>query len=272
MLPEQKNEMFFKMKYKLDSILFKRKYNKIGFYINQYDLQKLSTMAIWDALEYYNIDLNTFWEYVNIWPKYEQDLWNKSGSPDEFYNKWNNYTAVINSCANIANQSLYNDLYQIVAFFFSKKGIYIDYGCGTGTLSLGLKINKRINGNLILLDVSNDVQNFIKFRIKKHELNNEVEFIDVATFEKFFFADGLLCIDVLEHIENSSKVFIDKISPLIRKGGLLIMRAPWRGQLTHLNSAADNFYYGGGRKYLSQHYKEIMRFSTNDIACVYRKL
>ncbi|MGV8130110.1 MAG: hypothetical protein ACP5NN_09495 [Methanolinea sp.] len=272
MLPERKKEVFLKLKHKLDSILFKRKMKSAGFFLHPNEYQKFITIAIWDALEYYGLELDTFWKNVENWMDYEKELWVKSVTPLEFYTNWSGDFSVYNTCANIANQVLYTELYQIAAYFFSKPGTYIDFGCGTATLSLGLKINKWINGELFLLDVPNDVQNFVKYRINKHNLNKNVKYFDVLNYKEDIPVEGLLCIDVLEHIENSSEIFIEKIAPMIKKEGYLIMRAPWRGQITHIDSAADNFYYGGGRKYLSKHFKEVLRFGTNDIACVYKKV
>jgi len=272
MLPEKKYEMASHIKYILDKFLFDRRYNIYNYRLNIFDYQKIISLTIFDALEFYNINLEEFWINVNKWQNEEKKLWNISKSPIHFYQKWNNNYAIMNSCANIANQLLYIDLYRIVNYYFSKKGIYVDYGCGTATLSLGLTINQKINGNLKLLDVPNDIKKFIEYRINKYYLNTKVDFEDVFSFNEKHFCDGLLCIDVLEHIENSSEVFIEKISPIIKIGGLLIFRAPWRGQLTHLDNAADDFYINGGRKYLSKKYKEIMRFGNIDIACVYKKI
>jgi len=270
MHPEKKYEFFNFLKFKLDYILFNYYYNTGNFFSNPDDYQKIATSAICDVLEYYKIDLETFRKCSDIWPKYESELWNCSNDPVEFYKKWNNKYSLSNTCANITNQ-LSIDHQRIVSYYFSKKGVYVDFGCGTATLSIGLKVNNRINGELILLDIPNDIQNFVKYRINKHNLNNMVKWEDILNFKEKNITDGLICIDVLEHIENSTEVFIDTIAPMIKKGGLLIMRAPWRGQLTHIDSAADNFYDCGGRQFLSHHFKTVMRFGSNDITCVYKK-
>jgi len=179
---------------------------------------------------------------------------------------------MLNVCANTINQLAWTKYQTIVPYYFSNNGIYADFGCGTATLSLGLKINDRIKGDLILLDIPNDVQDYVKYRINKYNLNGHVKYQDAINFKENFSFDGILCIDVLEHIENSSEVFIEKIVPMIKKGGFLILRAPWRGQLTHPDSAADNFYGCGGRQFLSKHFKEVFRFGTTDIDCVYKKV
>ena len=65
---------------------------------------------------------------------------------------------------------------------------------------------------------------------------------------------------------------VEKISPMLKIGGLLLLRAPWRGQLTHLDTAPDDLYQNGGRKYLDENYKEVYRFGVNDISAVYKKI
>ena len=90
------------------------------------------------------------------------------------------------------------------------------------------------------------------------------------------FADGsvdvVIALDVLEHLENSSEIFCSGIYPMLKKGGLIILNAPWRGQLTHIDKAADDFYHNGGRKFLSKHFHEIYRLGSNDVSCVYEKI
>ena len=68
------------------------------------------------------------------------------------------------------------------------------------------------------------------------------------------------------------EIFINKIHPLLKIGGLIYLRAPWRGQLTHIDEAADNFYLSGGRRFLYEKYREVYRTSSIDISCVYKKV
>ncbi|MDR2001929.1 MAG: hypothetical protein LBQ74_02765 [Prevotella sp.] len=128
-----------------------------------------------------------------------------------------------------------------------------------------------IKGRLILLDVRNDTNDFIHWRIKKYGLEDAVEFHDADAFNAMGICDGLFCIDVLEHLSNSSEIFIKRIDPLIKCGGFAILRAPWGGQLTHIDAARDNFYTAGGKEFLMRNYKEYYRFDANDIGAVYRK-
>ena len=129
-------------------------------------------------------------------------MWEKSKNPDDFYQIWDEYYAILNTCANVSSQLTY---------------------------------------------FPTNLQKFVKYRIDKYHYNGLVKCNDAFNFNEKNFCDGLLRIDVLEHIENSSEVFIERISPMLKKGGLLIMKAPWRGQLTHIDEAADDFYNNGGK-------------------------
>ena len=56
--------------------------------------------------------------------------------------------------------------------------------------------------------------------------------------------------------------------PEIRNSGIAILRTPWRGKLTHIYEADANFYYNGGRSFLSRNYNEFYRLASNDIGAV----
>lgn len=269
--PENKYRHLNRLFYYIDSLRIRQFQNVDEGYPDIISYQKMLSLAIMDAIEYYGINLAVFWKNVEKWPDEEAELWNNSKNVFDFYSNWNGPISEMNACANIVNQMRPIELQKIVSHFFSKKGEYVDYGSGTATLSLGLKMNGLIEGNLTLIEVPNDIQDFVRYRTNKHKLQDSIYIKDITTFEKVDFADGLMCIDVLEHIENSSEVFITKISPIIKKGGILILRAPWRGHLTHLDCAADNFYYNGGKKHLTEYYTKIFRFGREDISCVYRK-
>lgn len=232
---------------------------------------KSYSYALRDAKEYMDINIKQFYEYAAEWPTIEKKLFQKNNLSN-FYQSWNNKASYCNICCNIINQHIEIMNFQIIASYFTKEGKYVDYGCGTGSLSIGIFLENRLRGKLILLDVPNGVNKFVKYRIKKNQLQKYVQFQNVLNFFKPDSADGIICIDVLEHLENSSEIFINKIHPLLKVGGLIYLRAPWRGQLTHIDKAADNFYLKGGRSLLSKKYVEVYRTSSMDLSCVYRKI
>ena len=266
------------------------KYNKSGFLklilqkikiklglIKKYpeDLRKMViksySLALRDVREYMNINLEHFYEYSNQWLKLEEKLFLKNDSAG-FYRSWNNKAAYYNICYNVINQHIEIMNFQVIASYFKKGGLFLDYGCGTASLSIGLFLENKLKGKLILLDVPNDVNEFVKYRIKKNHLEKWINFLSVLDYFEPDKADGIICIDVLEHLENSSEIFINKIHPLLKVGGLIYLRAPWRGQLTHIDKAADNFYLKGGRSFLSEKYIEIYRSASMDISCLYKKV
>ena len=232
---------------------------------------KSCSYALRDAIEYMNININQFYEYINQWKIYEEKLFLQNDLSG-FYQSWNDEAAYYNICCNIINQHIEISSFEVIASYFTKEGKYIDYGCGTGSLSLGLLLQNKLKGTLLLLDMPNDINKFIEYRIKKNNLRKFARFSNVLNYFEPDSADGIICVDVLEHLENSSEIFINKIHPLLKIGGLIYLRAPWRGQLTHIDQAADDFYFNGGRKFLYRKYREIYRTSSMDISCVYKKV
>jgi 2-polyprenyl-3-methyl-5-hydroxy-6-metoxy-1,4-benzoquinol methylase len=233
-------------------------------------------LSIEDAKEYLDINTDQFFQYANMWADVESKLFEEKDSIAAFYENWKDDVSKFNICANILNQHLdvtsFKALYTYFAAEKIGKGTLIDYGCGTGTLSFAFAIENATASYFLLIDVDNDIKNFIQFRIKKHKLCDNVFFENANSFNKFNYASGLYCIDVLEHLENASNVLINKIHPCLKLGGLLYLKAPWGGHLTHLEEASNNFYCEGGRKLLRQKYKLVRRLKPLDIAGVYRKI
>lgn len=248
---------------------FKREHKLPDYRVENFEVLLKATI---DVFEYQNITHDEFWIRYLKWPQVEKELFEKSKNLNGFYQSWNEKAADMNLCANTINQMIYPENYNVIAYFFNRKGYYIDYGCGSATLSLGIYLKNRLKGKLKLLDVPNDIQKYIDYRIEKYYLSNDVSFDSVFSFHQKNMADGIMCIDVLEHLNDPSEILIEKISPMLKIGGLLLLRAPWRGQLTHLDTAPDDFYQNGGRKYLDENYKEVYRFGVNDISAVYKKI
>ena len=232
--------------------------------------------AVEDAKEYLCITTDEFMDFAMAWTEKEKILFMNRNSLNTFYENWKDDFARYNICANILNQHMDSVSFQLFYNYFSKyhfaKNTLIDYGCGTASLSLAFAIEKLVSTNIILLDVKNDINDFIKFRVAKHKLSDTVSLHDVLLFDEKGCCDGLYCIDVLEHLENSSEVFINRVHPMLRVGGIMYLKAPWRGQLTHIDEAADNFYLKGGRKLLGKKYDLVYRAGAMDIMGIYRKI
>ena len=273
MFQEYKYNQLARLKYLVNKVLKKLniKKAKIDLLGNRISIIIQLITAIEDVKDFYNISNNEIFDNINNWDEIEKDLFEKANSLNEFYESWNSDAALKNVCANIFNQLIWFDIYNVCAEYTTKADYIIDYGCGTGALSIGLALDNKIKNHLVLLDVPNDVSRFREFRINKHSLIN-IKQENVFTFKAESKANLIICIDVLEHLENSSSVFINQMCPMLKIGGHMILRAPWRGQMTHIDSAADDFYLNGGRKYLSHHFEEVDRFSSLDIYCVYKKI
>ncbi len=232
--------------------------------------------AIEDAKDYLNISTDMFFEYASRWNNREEQLYyaaeNGIGS---FYESWRGESAHYNICANILNQHVDYINFKVIYNFMANadgRRTTVDYGCGTASLTIAFALEGVIRGNIILLDVENDIKDFIRFRLKKHNLESSISWHDAISYSNKQLGDLLYCIDVLEHLENSSAIFMNRIHPLLKLDGLLYLKAPWRGQLTHIDAAADDFYFHGGRKFLTSHYKLINRLQAIDIAGIYKKI
>jgi len=136
---------------------------------------KSYSYALKDAKEYMDINIKQFYEYAAEWPTIEKKLFQKNNLSN-FYQSWNNKASYCNICCNIINQHIEIMNFQVIASYFIKEGLYIDYGCGTGSLSMGLFLENKLKGKLILLDIPNDVSKFVKYRIKKINYKNMCNF------------------------------------------------------------------------------------------------
>ncbi len=104
------------------------------------------------------------------------------------------------------------------------EGTTLDYGCGTATLSL----LGHIEGKLIhAYDIPSVTFQFAKFRLRRHGLEH---LICVAPKPEAY--DTVICVDVLEHIQNPERMLKD-LKGLLKPGGLLIANAAGFPELEH---------------------------------------
>ena len=230
--------------------------------------------AIEDAVEFLEISSGDFFDLALQWPQVEEKLFKSTINKREFYGEWKEDLAASNICANIINQHFDMANFAAVAHMFSYETApvkVLDFGCGTASLSLGLKLNGILPAPLNLVDVDNDVSKFINYRIDKHKLSTSVSFSDVSSISPETKCSQLICIDVLEHLEHSSSIFSNQIDPLLLPGGYIYLVAPWLGHITHLTEAMNNFYGNGGRKFLKKKYKFVKRVKAMDVAGIWKK-
>jgi len=228
------------------------------------------TVALRDVQEYFSLTDKEFWALFDQWPKIEKSLFTKRESVTEFYQLWAGDAAKANICVNVFNQFLFAEVYCVMRHYYPSKGRVLDYGCGTASVSLAVASRAVGMTELVVADVQRDVRAFIDYRLKKMGLFS-AKTADVLALDIDVQFDFVMCIDVLEHLENSAEVFCEHIAPRVKVGGLLFLRAPWRGQLTHIDAAPDNFYREGGRRFLSDNFAEVYRVGGGDINAVYRR-
>ncbi|MDD3679430.1 MAG: methyltransferase domain-containing protein [Candidatus Shapirobacteria bacterium] len=125
----------------------------------------------------------------------------------------------------ISEQSFtYKPLFRELKKYIKKNSMILDAGCGEGNISL---ILAKKNNNITGIDISKKAINTAKKKAKILGLEKRTKFFvrDIHNFklkEKF---DFVVCVEVLEHIENDSQT-IKNISNHIKKFGLLIITTP----------------------------------------------
>jgi 2-polyprenyl-3-methyl-5-hydroxy-6-metoxy-1,4-benzoquinol methylase len=224
-----------------------------------------------DLEVFLDIRNDQFWQLLEAWPQIEEALFHDRRDLMDFYCSWDGDHGYANLCANVFNQFLSADIYFTVCPRIAAARRVIDYGCGTASVTLAHAIRSAGNAEFILVELQEIVRRFIQFRIERHHLSR-VRCTDLAGLGVEGVFDLVLCIDVLEHLENPSQVFIEGLLPRVAPGGILILRAPWRGQLTHIDAAPEDFYRNGGRASLARHFEEIERIGTGDVDAVYRRV
>lgn len=208
----------------LEYKIFSKKSFKIKYDALKY--RKERDLAIKDLCVFLNISKEEVEENAKKWKKNVNELF-KRYDPEKFYKVWVGETGVWNICANVLDQFKREELFQILNHFLSTHEIQsiADYGCGTGVLSFSFR---DLVGEIVFIDVDNLAKDFLNFRLGKypgvgrweevHEFNKKV---------KNMHFDLVVCVDVLEHLENSAEVFIKCIDPLLERNDYLLLNAPW---------------------------------------------
>lgn len=268
--PDFRKDLLARLDYSLNGRKYRGLLTQPGYLAEKGLVQAMS-----DACEFLGADQEQFFHLADAWPEMEKALFEKTGKGAEFYSSWNDEYARANICANILSQHHDQVNFSVLAGLVDGRlvpeGPWVDYGCGTASLSITLAKAGFNTGPVNLVEMDNQVLDFVKFRIRKHGLKDVLSVHRVDEFDPGSRFSMVYCIDVLEHLVDPTALFLEKIDPLLAAGGMLYLKAPWRGQLTHLDEAPENFYRQGGRKALSASYKLILRAQPMDMAAVFTK-
>ncbi len=105
----------------------------------------------------------------------------------------------------------------------------LDAGCGTGILSFDLA-QRFPEARIVSIDLNSKLIQKAKIVITKKKIRNVTfGFKDILRLDKTRHFDLIICIDVLEHIENDVKA-VRKLSSSMKKGGILILHVPQKFQ------------------------------------------
>ena len=127
---------------------------------------------------------------------------------------------------------------------FDSKGKWylLDAGCGFGQYDHFI-LNKFENVQITSIDVKEsyleDNKKFFEYEIKKDRIQFKLADLLSLKLDKKY--DLIICIDVLEHIEDDQKV-IQNLSCLLKEGGYLIMHSP--SHLSEEDAEEDDTFVG----------------------------
>lgn len=200
------------------------------------------------------------YEFFNLAKQWQNNLRQFSSfkNPQDFYLSWQGDVGRSNLCVNILDQFSRTDLADLFPRIptTDASGNLIsmaDIGCGTAALSFPFA---KSFASAFLVDVPNMAQSFIRWRCDRHKISN-VWTGSLGDMPKAVTV--MLCVDVLEHIAESSKFFREMDQRLF-SGGVLLLRTPWASivpEPTHIPEAEADWYSGGGAELLAEKYRLI---------------
>jgi hypothetical protein len=103
-------------------------------------------------------------------------------------------------------------------------GVALDFGSGTGNLSLTLAA---LGVDVWVSELNALQRDFIRFRVAKHGLGERVTVVDPwAELPRATF-DAVVAVDVLEHLPDCRAVLESQLLPALSPGGALVENSPF---------------------------------------------
>ncbi len=225
---------------------------------------------IGEVMAWLNVDYAQFLQLYNQWDSYVAGF-DGYETPRDFYLSWTGDMGRSNLCVNTVNQILpYYPLYVYLQDNWAGKPVaWADYGCGSGAFSF-VAARFLSFSKAGLYDVPNAAKAYVQHRIARmgqgvwtwrnvlHELEEDERY------------DLMVCLDVLEHLEDSSAA-MQNLHRLLQPGGTLLLRAPWGNHPEHIPEAAVDFYTTGGAELLDTEFELVNHFGHMHVNGVYRK-
>jgi len=122
-------------------------------------VEKSFVLALEDACEYLQIDVEQFFLLADSWPAMERELFDQTGKGEDFYRSWNDEYARANLCANVVSQHSDRINYSILSGIITNKlapeGPWVDYGCGTASLTIAMVLAGVITQPVRLIEMDN---------------------------------------------------------------------------------------------------------------------
>ncbi len=159
--------------------------------------------------------------------KHSHDWWEKKGSMKMLHSM--NKTRMLFIKERIMNK--YEKLGNLKQIFNNK--IILDLGCGGGILSEELA---REGANIKAIDQSNKLIEGAKKRLIKNKLDIDYECTSIKKIhQKKIKFDIILCLEVVEHVENL-KEFLDYTFKCLKKDGLIVFSTINRNKISYLTT------------------------------------
>ena len=140
-----------------------------------------------------------------------------------------------------------NTLVSLVERHCGRSGRALDFGGGTGNLSLALAA---LGWSVDHLERSALQKDFTRFRATRYDLPGSVQVLDDwVPFEREVY-DLICAIDVLEHVDQLEAVLTERLLPALRRGGVLVEASPFHRTLSnpmhHEHANLDEILVAGG--------------------------